>query len=109
MSRINSGQYYESHQQLRVIVARYLKQGNYDAAADILFGGATALLKAGPQQGAAASGGDLAIMLVKDVYVKAEWEITDDELGTKRKGLLIESKTRHLRKRPLISIYIQKD
>lgn len=81
--RIASGEYYESHQQLRVITARYLKQSNYDAAADILAGGAKALLSA---PGASASGGDLAIMLVTDVYNKAEWELSDDEVGKKRKS-----------------------
>ncbi|KAK2761377.1 hypothetical protein FQN54_001899 [Arachnomyces sp. PD_36] len=88
--KIASGAYYESHQQLRVIAARYLKQSNYDAAADILAGGAKALLKAGSQQGASASGGDLAIMLVVDVYGKAEWEVSDDRAGRGRKNRLIE-------------------
>lgn len=85
--RINSGDYYESHQQLRVIAARYIKQANYDAAANILAGGATALLRAGAQQGAAASGGDLAVMLVKEVYGKAAWAAAFDEEGKARKGL----------------------
>ncbi|KAI1998606.1 hypothetical protein LOZ51_002340 [Ophidiomyces ophidiicola] len=76
--KIAAGAYYEAHQQLRVIAARYLKQSNYDAAAEILAGGATALLKAGTQQGASASGGDLAIMLVVDVYNKAEWALSED-------------------------------
>lgn len=87
--RIASGAYYEAHQQLRVIAARYIKQANYDAAADLLAGGATALLKAGSQQGASASGGDLAIMLVAEVYNKAGWEITggnDDTEGRSRKS-----------------------
>ncbi|KAL1992942.1 hypothetical protein VTN49DRAFT_3699 [Thermomyces lanuginosus] len=89
--KIAAGSYYEAHQQLRVIAARYLKQSNYDAAADILTGGAKALLRAGSQQGAAASGGDLAIMLVVEVYTKAEWEITgDDEVSRSRKKRLIE-------------------
>src|SRR6202012_5729062 len=74
--RIASGAYYEAHQQLRVIAARYIKAANYDAAADLLAGGATELLRAGAQQGASASGGDLAIMLVLEVYNKAEWEIS---------------------------------
>lgn len=68
---------------------RYIKQSNYDAAAELLAGGATALLKAGAQQGASASGGDLAIMLVTEVYNKAEWEITggnDDTEGRARKS-----------------------
>ncbi|PWY83044.1 DUF410 domain protein [Aspergillus heteromorphus CBS 117.55] len=91
--KIASGAYYEAHQQLRVIAARYIKQANYDAAAEILAGGATALLRAGSQQGASASGGDLAIMLVVEVYVKAGWEITggnDDTEGRARKKRLIE-------------------
>lgn len=77
--RIAAGSYYEAHQQLRVIAARYLKQSNYDAAAEILTGGAKALLRAGSQQGASASGGDLAIMLVVEVYNKAEWEISAED------------------------------
>ncbi|KAL4801714.1 hypothetical protein BDV18DRAFT_164757 [Aspergillus unguis] len=91
--KIASGAYYEAHQQLRVIAARYIKQSNYDAAAEILAGGATALLRAGSQQGASASGGDLAIMLVAEVYVKAGWEIVggdDDAEGRARKKRLIE-------------------
>ncbi|GMG11743.1 unnamed protein product [Aspergillus oryzae var. brunneus] len=86
---IASGAYYEAHQQLRVIAARYIKQANYDAAAELLAGGATALLRAGSQQGASASGGDLAIMLVIEVYTKAGWEITgndDDTEGRARKS-----------------------
>ncbi|CEL01594.1 Putative DUF410 domain protein [Aspergillus calidoustus] len=91
--KIASGAYYEAHQQLRVIGARYIKQNNYDAAAEILAGGATALLRAGSQQGASASGGDLAIMLVVEVYIKAGWEIVggdDDADGRARKKRLIE-------------------
>ncbi|KAL4899253.1 hypothetical protein BDW74DRAFT_117359 [Aspergillus multicolor] len=91
--KIASGAYYEAHQQLRVIAARYIKQSNYDAAAEILAGGATALLRAGSQQGASASGGDLAIMLVAEVYVKAGWAIAggdDDTEGRARKKRLIE-------------------
>jgi hypothetical protein len=87
--RIEAGSYYEAHQQLRVIAARYIKQSNYDAAAELLAGGATALLRAGSQQGASASGGDLAIMLVVDVYNKAEWEIQggdNDTEGRARKS-----------------------
>lgn len=88
--RIASGAYYEAHQQLRVIAARYIKQANYDAAAELLASGAIALLRAGSQQGASASGGDLAIMLVVEVYNKAEWEITgetDDAEGRSRKSV----------------------
>lgn len=35
-------------------------------------------MRAGSQQGAAASGGDLAIMLVLEVYDKAEWQVTTE-------------------------------
>ncbi len=63
---IAEGQYYEAHQQLRVIASRYVKSESWDAAIDLLFGGALALLKAG--QGG--SGGDMAIFLV-DVLGKA--------------------------------------
>jgi hypothetical protein len=89
LSRIADGAYYEAHQQLRVIAVRYIKQSNYDAAAEILAGGAKELLKAGAQQGASASGGDLAIMLVLEVYNKAEWEIAggnDEAEGRARKS-----------------------
>ncbi|PYH77736.1 DUF410 domain protein [Aspergillus uvarum CBS 121591] len=91
--KIASGAYYEAHQQLRVIAARYIKQANYDVAAELLASGAAALLKAGSQQGASASGGDLAIMLVVEVYIKAGWEIIsgdDDTEGRIRKKRLIE-------------------
>ncbi|KAJ5570327.1 uncharacterized protein N7459_009757 [Penicillium hispanicum] len=91
--KIAAGAYYEAHQQLRVIAVRYIKQSNYEAAAELLAGGATALLKAGAQQGASASGGDLAIMLVVEVYNKAEWELSgsaDDTMGRARKKRLIE-------------------
>ncbi|CAG8182882.1 unnamed protein product [Penicillium salamii] len=86
--KIADGAYYEAHQQLRVIAVRYIKQSNYDAAAEILAGGAKELLKAGSQQGASASGGDLAIMLVNEVYNKAEWEIkgSDDAESRSRKS-----------------------
>lgn len=36
-------------------------------------------MRAGSQQGASASGGDLAIMLVVEVYNKAEWEINAED------------------------------
>ncbi|PSN71030.1 DUF410-domain-containing protein [Corynespora cassiicola Philippines] len=65
--RIAEGQYYEAHQQLRVIASRYTKQSNWDAATDILYSGAQSLLQAG--QGG--SGGDLCILLL-DVYNKGE-------------------------------------
>lgn len=61
-----------------------MRQSKYDAAAEILTGGAKALLRAGSQQGASASGGDLAIMLVNEVYTKAEWEITEENDAASR-------------------------
>ena len=67
--RISEGQYYEAHQQLRVIASRYLKSNppNYNAAIDILNSGAQALFAA--DQGG--SGGDLCIYLM-DSYKQAE-------------------------------------
>ncbi|KAF2736963.1 DUF410-domain-containing protein [Polyplosphaeria fusca] len=65
--KIAEGQFYEAHQQLRVIASRYVKQSNWPAATDILFQGAQSLLKAG--QGG--SGGDLCIFLL-DVFTKGE-------------------------------------
>ncbi|KAI9660292.1 MAG: hypothetical protein M1829_006494 [Trizodia sp. TS-e1964] len=67
--RIEEGQYYEAHQQLRVVASRYAKQENYAAAIEILFSGAQSLLKAG--QGG--SGGDLCLFLL-DLYQRAEWK-----------------------------------
>ncbi|RPB25341.1 DUF410-domain-containing protein [Terfezia boudieri ATCC MYA-4762] len=63
--RIQEGAYYEAHQQLRVLAQRYLKAENYEAAIDILFSGAQALLQAG--QGG--SGGDLCALMV-EAYVQ---------------------------------------
>ncbi|KAF2404735.1 DUF410-domain-containing protein [Trichodelitschia bisporula] len=65
--KIEEGQFYEAHQQLRVIASRYVKQSDFASAIDILSSGAQGLLKAG--QGG--SGGDLALFLL-DVYAKAE-------------------------------------
>ncbi|KAF8427270.1 hypothetical protein EV426DRAFT_699093 [Tirmania nivea] len=66
-SRIQEGAYYEAHQQLRVLAQRYLKAENYEAAIDILFSGAQALLQAGQ----AGSGADLCVLLV-EVYVQGK-------------------------------------
>ncbi|MCJ1276916.1 hypothetical protein MMC21_004723 [Puttea exsequens] len=65
--KISEGQYYEAHQQIKTIVNRYVKASDWDAATDVLYGGALALLKAG--QGG--SGGDLGCFLV-DVFGKGE-------------------------------------
>ncbi|KAI9741943.1 MAG: hypothetical protein M1834_000332 [Cirrosporium novae-zelandiae] len=65
--KIAEGQYYEAHQQLRVIASRFVKQENWNAAIEILTGGAISLMKAG--QGG--SGGDLCLFLM-DVYRKGE-------------------------------------
>ena len=67
--RIAEGNFYEAHQQLRVITSRYLKSQDYPSARDVLYNGSLLLLRAG--QGG--SGGDLAIMLLNDVYVKGEF------------------------------------
>ncbi|RMZ79016.1 hypothetical protein DV737_g3641, partial [Chaetothyriales sp. CBS 132003] len=62
--RIAEGNYYEAHQQLRVVATRYLKASDYASAARVLGDGALLLLKAN-QSG---SGSDLALMLLHDVY-----------------------------------------
>ncbi|KAJ6024526.1 hypothetical protein N7540_005323 [Penicillium herquei] len=108
--KIAAGAFYEAHQQLRVIAARYIKASNWDAAAELLAGGATALLRAGSQQGASASGGDLAIMLVVEVYNKAEWEIVggnNDSEGWSRKKRLIELLREFPSEEPTRKRYIQ--
>ncbi|KAJ9663535.1 hypothetical protein H2198_000801 [Neophaeococcomyces mojaviensis] len=69
--KIAEGNYYEAHQQLRVITSRYLKSSDFTSAADILANGALLLLRAG--QGG--SGGDLATTLLIDVYIKALWPV----------------------------------
>ncbi|KAI1617614.1 hypothetical protein EDD36DRAFT_7337 [Exophiala viscosa] len=78
--KIAEGNFYEAHQQLRVITARYLKAQDYTSACDVLYNGSLLLLRAG--QGG--SGGDLALMLLNDVYTKGEWACTDEN----RKRLL---------------------
>lgn len=75
--RIANGDYYEAHQQLRVIASRYIKSAKYDAAADVLSGGAKALLQAGH----GGSGGDLSRMLLNDVYEKGNWECNETNKG----------------------------
>ena len=66
-TRIAEGQYYEAHQQLRVIASRYTKAQDWTNATSILHSGALSLLQAG--QGG--SGGDLCIFLL-DVFNKGE-------------------------------------
>lgn len=69
MDRIAEGNFYEAHQQLRVVASRYVKASDYSNAADILSNGAVLLLTAG--QGG--SGGDLSMMLLNDIYTRGEW------------------------------------
>lgn len=65
--RIEEGDYYEAHQQIRTIANRNIKSQDYTSAIDLLSNGASLLLKAG--QGG--SGGDLCNYLI-EVYQKAE-------------------------------------
>ncbi|CAD6591612.1 MAG: hypothetical protein ASARMPRED_005504 [Alectoria sarmentosa] len=81
--KISEGNYYEAHQQLRVVASRYVKSSDWDSAIDILYGGALALLKAG--QGG--SGGDLGCLLV-EVLGKAEKGCGTGEKGALKKLLL---------------------
>ncbi len=71
--RIAEGNFYEAHQQLRAITSRYLKASvaDYASACDVLYNGALLLLRAGH----GGSGGDLALMLVNDVYIKGEFAL----------------------------------
>ncbi|KAK5199255.1 hypothetical protein LTR99_001296 [Exophiala xenobiotica] len=71
--KIAEGNFYEAHQQLRVITSRYLKSSDYTSACDVLYNGALLLLRAG--QGG--SGGDLAMMLLNEVYNKGEFVCND--------------------------------
>lgn len=66
-SRIEEGDYYEAHQQIRTIANRYVRSQDYPSAVDLLGTGAGMLLKAG--QGG--SGSDLCVYLM-EVYNKAE-------------------------------------
>jgi hypothetical protein len=70
--RIAEGNFYEAHQQLRAITSRYLKASvaDYASACDVLYNGSLLLLRAGH----GGSGGDLALMLLNDVYNKGELE-----------------------------------
>ncbi|SMR57003.1 unnamed protein product [Zymoseptoria tritici ST99CH_1E4] len=66
-TKIEEGEFYEAHQQLRTIANRYVKASDWPAAVDLLSSGASMLLKAG--QGG--SGADLCIYLM-EVYQKGE-------------------------------------
>ncbi|KAF2773498.1 DUF410-domain-containing protein [Teratosphaeria nubilosa] len=65
-AKIEEGDYYEAHQQLRTIANRNVKSQDYTSALDLLSSGALLLLKAG--QGG--SGADLCNYLI-EVYQKA--------------------------------------
>jgi hypothetical protein len=67
LPRIEEGDYYEAHQQIRTIANRYVRSQDYPSAVDLLGTGAGMLLKAG--QGG--SGSDLCVYLM-EVYNKAE-------------------------------------
>lgn len=75
-TRIAEGQYYEAHQQLRVIASRYTKASDWTNATSLLYSGALSLLQAG--QGG--SGGDLCIFLI-DVYNKGEVKVDAESKG----------------------------
>ena len=75
-SRIAEGAYYEAHQQIRTISARYVKASDWDSAIDILYGGALALLNAG--QGS--SGSDLGVQLI-EIYSKGEKKVDAGNKG----------------------------
>ncbi|KAI4148685.1 MAG: hypothetical protein LQ340_004993 [Diploschistes diacapsis] len=74
--KIAEGQFYEAHQQLRVVSARHTKAQNWNDAIEVLYNGGLSLLKAG--QGG--SGGDLSLLLV-DTMVKGEVVVTPESKG----------------------------
>lgn len=82
--RISEGNYYEAHQQLRVVASRYVKSSDWDSATGILYGGALALLNAG--QGG--SGGDLGCFFV-EVLGKAEKGCGPGEKGACKYGAVV--------------------
>ncbi|KAK9453698.1 hypothetical protein V1511DRAFT_472327 [Dipodascopsis uninucleata] len=59
--RIADREFYEAHQALRAVAARYIKLEQYDQAIEIIFEGAQEFLKAGE----GGSGGDLSCYLVE--------------------------------------------
>lgn len=58
---------------MKVITSRHLKSQDFSSAADILSNGSLLLLRA--NQGG--SGGDLALSLLTDVYIKALWPVNE--------------------------------
>ena len=81
-----------------MIASRYLKSQDYNSASDVLYNGAILLLKAG--QGG--SGGDLALMLLNEVYVKGEYECT-----TENKDKLLDILRSFQHEEPIRKRYIQ--
>jgi golgi to ER traffic protein 4 len=96
--RIAEGSYYEAHQQFRVIASRYLKTSDYASACDVLYNGAVLLLKA--DQGG--SGGDLGLMLLKEVYTNGEYPC-----NTENKNKLLDILKAFLKDEPIRKRYIQ--
>ena len=69
--RIQEGQFYEAHQQLRVVASRYSKQKNWTAAIEILVSGAQELLKA-KQYGSGADLGRLLVSILGQAEIKPD-------------------------------------
>ncbi|KAK9475010.1 uncharacterized protein V1510DRAFT_409773 [Dipodascopsis tothii] len=59
--RIADKEFYEAQQALRTVVARYVRQGDYEEAVELLFEGTQVVLRAGE----GGSGGDLACLLIE--------------------------------------------
>ncbi|KAJ8099847.1 hypothetical protein POJ06DRAFT_118072 [Lipomyces tetrasporus] len=59
--RIADHQFYEAHQALKTVAARYIKAQQYDQAIELLYHGAQELLTAGE----GGSGGDLSCSIVR--------------------------------------------
>lgn len=80
LCRISNGQFYEAHQAVRTIVARYVRTKNYSEALEILTTSAESLLKASQS----ASGCDLLLYIV-EVY-----EISQTAIDSTSRGRLLK-------------------
>uniref|UniRef100_A0A915JLZ1 Golgi to ER traffic protein 4 n=1 Tax=Romanomermis culicivorax TaxID=13658 RepID=A0A915JLZ1_ROMCU len=81
--KLDEGDYYEAHQIYRTLYFRYVAQKKFDDLIDLLFDGASSLLKADQ----IASGIDLSILYV-DTLTKYEEKVIDEKVLTSLDSLL---------------------
>ncbi|XP_071521488.1 Golgi to ER traffic protein 4 homolog [Panulirus ornatus] len=75
-SSVEEGRYYEAHQMYRTLYFRYCGQQKYIEVLDLLYDGASLLLKHDQQT----SGADLALLML-DVLEKSKTEPTEDQIS----------------------------